>query len=182
MQVGSLSEIEERFWRNVQGAVGSFAVKYCALADWSKIKSASGPADCIDMVREVIRDNHLPPLYVIIDEYDNFTNELVVSGRELEYNAVCGHDAKGDATRESFFKAFFKSFKSGLADGTVGRTYFTGVLQSGARLQEGACPPPRLEPRDPRCRRRSVRQHRLQLVRPAVPLTGRNQGDGASND
>jgi hypothetical protein len=65
---------------------------------------------------------------VIIDEYDNFTNELVVSGRDAEYNAVCGHDARGDATRESFFKAFFKSFKAGLADGTVGRTYFTGVL------------------------------------------------------
>ena len=128
IQVGTLAEIEERFWRNVQGAVGSFAVKYCALADWSKIKSASGPADCIDMVREVIRDNHLPPLYVIIDEYDNFTNELVVAGRDAEYNAVCGHDSKGDATRESFFKSFFKSFKAGLADGTVGRTYFTGVL------------------------------------------------------
>ena len=38
-----------------------------------------------------------------------------VSGRDTEYNAVCGHDAKGDATRESFFKAFFKSFKAGLA-------------------------------------------------------------------
>ena len=128
IQVGTLAEIERNFWRNVQGAVGSFVVKYKGLADWSKIKAATGPADCIDMVREVIRENHLPPLYVIIDEYDNFTNELVVSGRDMEYNAVCGHDARGDATRESFFKAFFKSFKAGLADGTVGRTYFTGVL------------------------------------------------------
>ncbi|MBO4288000.1 MAG: AAA family ATPase, partial [Kiritimatiellae bacterium] len=98
------------------------------LADWSKIKTATGPADCITKVREVIAENHLPPLYVIIDEYDNFTNELVVSNRDMEYNAVCGHDSKGDATRESFFKSFFKSFKAGLADGTVGRTYFTGVL------------------------------------------------------
>ena len=128
VQVGTLAEIERNFWRNVQGAVGSFAVKYKGLADWSKIESATGPADCIDMVREVIRENNLPPLYVIIDEYDNFTNELVVSNRDMEYNAICGHDAKGDATRESFFKTFFKSFKAGLADGTVGRTYFTGVL------------------------------------------------------
>jgi len=128
VQVGTLAEIERNFWRNVQGAVGSFAVKYKGLANWSKIEAATGPADCIDMVREVIRENHLPPLYVIIDEYDNFTNELVVSSRDMEYNAVCGHDARGDATRESFFKAFFKSFKAGLADGTVGRTYFTGVL------------------------------------------------------
>ena len=128
VQVGTLAEIEKRFWRNVQGAVECFAVKYRELADWSKVETATGPADCIDCVREVIRKNHLPPLYVIIDEYDSFTNELVVSNRDAEYNAICGHDSRGDATRESFFKAFFKSFKAGLADGTVGRTYFTGVL------------------------------------------------------
>ena len=128
VQVGTLAQIERNFWENVKGSVGCFAAKYGKLADWSKIKSATGPADCIAKVREVIAENHLPPLYVIIDEYDNFTNELVVSGRDTEYNAVCGHDSRGDATRESFFKAFFKSFKAGLADGTVGRTYFTGVL------------------------------------------------------
>jgi len=128
IQVGTLAEIEDRFWNNVKGAVSYLTVKYKDLADWSAVKSAASPAECIDKVREVIRENRLPPLYVIIDEYDNFTNELVVSGRDMEYNAVCGHDAKDDATRESFFKAFFKSFKAGLADGTVGRTYFTGVL------------------------------------------------------
>ncbi len=128
IEVGTIAEIERNFWSNIKGAVGGFAVKYKALADWSRLGAATGPADCIDKVREVIRENNLPPLYVIIDEYDNFTNELVVSGRDSEYNAVCGHDARGDATRESFFKAFFKSFKAGLADGSVGRTYFTGVL------------------------------------------------------
>ena len=128
VQVGTLAEIERNFWENVKRAVGSFCVKYGKLADWSGIAKAQNPADMIDAVRTVIMDARLPPLYVIIDEYDNFTNELVVSGRDAEYNAVCGHDAKGDVTRESFFKAFFKSFKAGLADGTVGRTYFTGVL------------------------------------------------------
>ena len=128
IQVGTIAEIERNFWSNVSGAVECFAAKYKELADWSKVSKATGPADCIDKVRDVIRKNRLPPLYVIIDEYDNFTNELVVSGRDVEYGAVCGHDANGDATRESFFKTFFKSFKAGLADGTVGRTYFTGVL------------------------------------------------------
>ena len=128
VQVGTLAEIERNFFENVKRAVGSFSVKYGNLADWGGVAKAQNPADMIDAVRTVIMNAHLPPLYVIIDEYDNFTNELVVSGRDAEYNAVCGHDAKGDATRESFFKAFFKSFKAGLADGTVGRTYFTGVL------------------------------------------------------
>lgn len=128
VQVGTVAEIERNFWSNVQRSVGSFAARYKGLADWSSVKSATGPADCIEAVRKVISENGLPPLYVIVDEYDNFTNELVVSGRDMEYNAVCGHDARGDATRESFFKTFFKAFKAGLADGTVGRTYFTGVL------------------------------------------------------
>ena len=128
VQVGTLAEIERNFFENVKRAVGSFSVKYGNLADWGGVAKAQNPADMIDAVRTVIMNAHLPPLYVIIDEYDNFTNELLVSGRDAEYNAVCGHDAKGDATRESFFKAFFKSFKAGLADGTVGRTYFTGVL------------------------------------------------------
>ncbi len=128
IQVGTLAEIEERFTVNVRQAASIFASQYARLADWSCVKDATAAAEIVNALRTVIRENHLPPLYVVIDEYDNFTNELVVSGRDTEYNAICGHDAKGDVTRESFFKAFFKSFKAGLADGTVGRTYFTGVL------------------------------------------------------
>ena len=128
VQIGSLAEIERNFNYHVQLQLETFAAHYRNLADWSSVFTMPDAAARIGAVRKLIAENHLPPLYVIIDEYDNFTNELVVSNRDLEYNAVCGHDAKGDATRESFFKAFFKSFKAGLADGTVGRTYFTGVL------------------------------------------------------
>ena len=128
IEVGSLAEIERNFWENVKRSVGLLIAREKHLADWGDVDKAQNPADLIDAVRSVIRKNHLPPLYVIIDEYDNFTNELVVSNRDIEYNAICGHDSRGDVTRESFFKAFFKSFKAGLADGTVGRTYFTGVL------------------------------------------------------
>ena len=128
IEVGTLAEIERNFWENVKRSVDLFATRYAELADWSQTAKAQNPSDLIDSVCSVVGKNRLPPLYVIVDEYDNFTNELVVSGRDVEYNAVCGHDAKGDITRESFFKAFFKSFKAGLADGTVGRTYFTGVL------------------------------------------------------
>ena len=128
VQVGTLAEIERNFNYHVQLQLEIFAERYRDLADWSSVFVLPDAAARIGAIRKLIAENHLPPLYVIIDEYDNFTNELVVSNRDLEYNAVCGHDSKGDVTRESFFKAFFKSFKAGLADGTVGRTYFTGVL------------------------------------------------------
>lgn len=126
IQVGTVREIERDFFEHVKNCVKSFTTAYAYLSDWSGVWVANNPAALIDKVRAVVKDAGLPPLYVIIDEYDNFTNELVVSRRDAEYDAICGHDA--DAARESFFKAFFKSFKAGLADGTVGRTYFTGVL------------------------------------------------------
>ncbi len=128
IQVGTLAEIERNFNYHIQLQLEKFSSRYHDLADWSSVLTMPDAAARIEAVRKIIGANHLPPLYVIIDEYDNFTNELVVSSRDVEYNAVCGHDSKGDATRVSFFKAFFKSFKAGLADGTVGRTYFTGVL------------------------------------------------------
>ena len=128
VQVGTLAEIERNFVEHVRGRIGRFAAQYSQYADWSEALALEGPAAMVDKVRDIVKNEGLPPLYVIIDEYDNFTNELVVSNRDMEYNAICGHDSKGDVTRESFFKAFFKSFKAGLADGTVARTYFTGVL------------------------------------------------------
>ncbi len=124
--VGTLAEIERNFFTHVKGCVANFAAHYRDLADWSSALAMTDAAAMVEEVRNVVARNGLPPLYAIVDEYDNFTNELVVSGRDADYDAVCGHD--GGAVRESFFKAFFKSFKAGLADGTVGRTYFTGVL------------------------------------------------------
>lgn len=127
IQVGTVREIERDFTDHVRTRVREFAKRYESNADWSVALEKPTAAGIIDALRSVAKRNGLPPLYVIIDEYDNFTNELVVSRRDAEYDAICGHDS-ADSARESFFKAFFKSFKAGLADGTVGRTYFTGVL------------------------------------------------------
>ena len=136
IEVGSLAEIERRFASKIALNVHSFCLRNAVVTtadgrrvevDWSPVSAASGAADASDRVRAVIADNGLPPLYVIIDEYDNFTNQLVTSGRDADYDAICGR-ADGTPTPDSFFKAFFKSLKEGLKDGTVGRTYFTGVL------------------------------------------------------
>ena len=128
IEVGTLAEIERNFFDHVRLRVQEFAVRYAAWADWNPVFAAENPAMMVDRLRSVVQQNGLPPIYVIVDEYDNFTNELVVSNRDAEYDAICGHDNSGGLPRDSFFKAFFKSFKAGLADGSVARTYFTGVL------------------------------------------------------
>ena len=128
IEVGTLAEIERNFFEHVRVQVEEFTSRYGALADWTSALEAENPAMMIDRVRGIVQRNGLPPIYVIIDEYDNFTNELVGSNRDAEYDAICGHDNAGGLPRDSFFKAFFKSFKAGLEEGNVGRTYFTGVL------------------------------------------------------
>jgi hypothetical protein len=62
----------------------------------------------------------LPRLHVIIDEYDNFANQLITSLQDALYRELTADD--------SFFKNFFKSLKNGTKDGTIARTFITGVL------------------------------------------------------
>ena len=68
IEVGTLAQIERNFFALVKRSVSSFAKQYESLADWSAVFKAENPAEMIDAVRVVVKDNGLPPIYVIIDE------------------------------------------------------------------------------------------------------------------
>ena len=79
--------------------------------------------DATKMLSEIlmrIRGMQLPPLYILIDEYDNFTNQLLVAYKDPLYEEV--------TTGESFLRTFFKVIKSGIGEGTVRTCFCTGVL------------------------------------------------------
>ncbi|KPA18231.1 hypothetical protein MHK_001562 [Candidatus Magnetomorum sp. HK-1] len=67
-----------------------------------------------------IRKNKLPLLYVIIDEYDNFANQLIISDKTALYDELTGDD--------SFLKPFFKTLKKGRKEGSIANVFITGVL------------------------------------------------------
>jgi hypothetical protein len=58
-------------------------------------------------------------LYLLIDEYDNFTNDLIARGDHATYRAAV--HASG------FVREFYKVLKWGTATGVVGRVFMTGV-------------------------------------------------------
>ena len=60
-------------------------------------------------------------IYVLIDEYDNFVNKLLVSDMSLYEGLV--------TTREAFYKQFFTMLKVGTSgtDAPIKRMFFTGV-------------------------------------------------------
>ena len=75
------------------------------------------------MLREVlsfVRAHNLPKIYILIDEYDNFTNQLLTAYKDPLYENV--------TTGESFLRTFFKVIKAGIGEGSIRTCFCTGVL------------------------------------------------------
>ncbi len=72
------------------------------------------------LLSAILQDKDLPPLYVIIDEYDNFANQLITSHKDRLYHELTADD--------SFLKTFFKTLKEGRKTGAIADVFITGVL------------------------------------------------------
>ena len=66
------------------------------------------------------RIHELPKVYLLIDEYDNFTNQLLTSYNDPLYEEV--------TTNDSFLRTFFKVIKKGIGEGSIRTCFCTGVL------------------------------------------------------
>lgn len=83
----------------------------------------SDKTDVTKMLEDMLRyvaDNDLPPVYMLIDEYDNFTNQLLTAYKDPLYEQV--------TTADSFLRTFFKVIKKGIGEGSVRTCFCTGVL------------------------------------------------------
>lgn len=64
--------------------------------------------------------HHLPKAYILVDEYDNFTNQLLTTYKDPLYENV--------TTGDSFLRTFFKTIKAGIGEGSIRTCFCTGVL------------------------------------------------------
>ena len=74
----------------------------------------------LDRLMAEVESRQLPPLHIIIDEYDNFTNQLLTARQDELYREL--------TTGDSFLRTFYKVIKAGVGDGSVARVFVTGVL------------------------------------------------------
>ncbi|MEE4357477.1 MAG: AAA family ATPase [Desulfococcaceae bacterium] len=118
---GDIADIEKSFNLICNSRLQSFIRRY---AEWFEKKSyefSDIPAsNNLAVLLDLISDSGLPRLYVIIDEYDNFANQLIISHKDHLYRELTGDD--------SFLKTFFKTLKEGRKTGAVAGVYITGVL------------------------------------------------------
>ena len=77
-------------------------------------------AQMLEEALAYIRLYGLPKAYILIDEYDNFTNQLLTSYNDPLYEEV--------TTNDSFLRTFFKVIKAGIGEGSIRTCLCTGVL------------------------------------------------------
>ena len=69
---------------------------------------------------ELLEKHYGRKVIVLIDEYDNFTNQLLTAYNDPLYEEV--------TTADSFLRTFFKVIKKGIGEGSIRTCFCTGVL------------------------------------------------------
>ena len=115
-----IAYIERSFNHIAHLAIGEFTKAYARFADFNAFDRQMSASDALAAVLSAVVDAGVPPLNIIIDEYDNFTNQLLTTHQDALYEAV--------TTGNSFLRTFFKVIKAGVGDGSVARVFVTGVL------------------------------------------------------
>ena len=97
----------------LRNLIDGHRVELSAVADVDELIALPGAGDKFDVVVPLIKRLGYG-LYVIVDEYDNFTNEIVSTAGKAPYREIT-HGT-------GFYRGWFKKFK-----GTCDRIFMTGV-------------------------------------------------------
>jgi Predicted AAA-ATPase/PD-(D/E)XK nuclease superfamily len=83
------------------------------------IENETSPESVIKAIFDFTKKNKIPyKIYLLVDEYDHFANELL----SFDMNRF-----KNDVSRNGFVRKFYESFKTATGDGVVDRIFITGV-------------------------------------------------------
>ena len=118
---GDSEEIKRNLYRYLNDRIADFSDYYrTILSDPPRID----PQDALSSFRSLLASTRKVghPLYLLIDEYDNFANELMIghrTGEKSRYRALL--------SGEGVLKALFKTVKANAGTQGIGRVFITGV-------------------------------------------------------
>ncbi|MDR0939096.1 MAG: ATP-binding protein [Mediterranea sp.] len=119
----NMEGLEQNFNRLASSPIRGFVrgeARYTRFFEGFHFTNDSDASNSLSEILDWVRDNNCPPLYILIDEYDNFTNQLLTTYQDPLYENV--------TTGDSFLRTFFKTIKSGIDGGTIRCCFCTGVL------------------------------------------------------
>jgi Predicted AAA-ATPase/PD-(D/E)XK nuclease superfamily len=101
--------------RTFMGAYNTFFKE----EDKQVILAQQSPEAVVKSLFSIIKAQNTPhKIYLVIDEYDHFANEL------LSFDMV---RFKSDVSSNGFVRKFYESFKTATREGVIGRIFITGV-------------------------------------------------------
>jgi hypothetical protein len=110
------------FLHNVTTAAYIFTSQYSQYfteEQQNAIVKSKSPESVIKSICEVLKAHDaVPKIYLIIDEYDHFANELLSFDMDR---------FKADVSRNGFVRKFYESIKTATGQGIVDRIFITGV-------------------------------------------------------
>ncbi len=109
----------EGFLKRIKFALSEFMSKYPILDVRTKenILNETSPATCIGMFFSSLKSSPAK-IYLIIDEYDHFTNEILI--RDLS-------EFKHSVSQDGYVRKFYEVVKMATQSGLVDRFFITGV-------------------------------------------------------
>ncbi|RWX52320.1 PD-(D/E)XK nuclease superfamily protein [Candidatus Electrothrix marina] len=116
----TLDAIERSFKGHCNYLIKYMRNEYALLKNMPEIDTDAPVSDCLGKLISYIKKYELPPLYIIIDEYDNFANQLVTANKDQLYRELTADNG--------FFKTFFKTLKQGRETQSIANVFITGVL------------------------------------------------------
>jgi len=110
--------VEQNLYQHINDCISSFASDYeDILPEKIKIYPDKAMSSFISLLSVVRKTGH--KLYLFIDEYDNFANEMIANDQQEEYFSMTGLGG--------FMKTIFKQLKSATEGLGLDRMYLTGV-------------------------------------------------------
>ncbi|EDN69279.1 protein containing DUF1703 [Beggiatoa sp. PS] len=117
----TIKEIEQSFKQYCNAILTFLRHEYASvLTEMPEILMDGPVSNNLGKLLHYLRAYSLPPMYIIIDEYDNFANQLITAHKDHLYRALTADD--------SFLKTFFKTLKEGRKTGAITNVFITGVL------------------------------------------------------
>ncbi len=113
---GGVEQIAESLRQHVASRAKTFASRYEGVLP-GRVETDGSPTEVLDGLLRAV-DKTPYPLYLLIDEYDNFVNEVMAQDVET-YHALFGKDGP--------YKQLFKAVKDALEGEGMERVFVTGV-------------------------------------------------------
>jgi hypothetical protein len=118
---GDIDQIQRALYNHLNNQIQIFATRY---QDLFSIEITIDPDDAISSFERALMATRFSPyrLYLLIDEYDNFANELMMGSREISqsrYQALL--------SGEGILKTVFKAVKAASSGEGLERVFLTGI-------------------------------------------------------